>query len=196
MAPAVSDVPLGIGGRHDRRRREGDPGAVCRSRLARAQRLYGALRRAGRGAGCVDGSQSRGRGMDGAPARPREDGGGGARSDARGAGVDRRQPRIGTLCGRSNRPQGAREDDVSHTVCADCQEEGRDGCNNCRPRSSLSARWRASEASNLSRITFRPYPSKYEGAWRIEVSFKRNGPCAGSEWYEPAEKLWEAWEKA
>ena len=50
--------------------------------------------------------------------------------------------------------------------------------------------------SNLSRITFRPYPSKYEGAWRIEVSFKRNGPCAGSEWYEPAEKLWEAWEKA
>jgi hypothetical protein len=49
-------------------------------------------------------------------------------------------------------------------------------------------------ASNLSRVTFRPYPNKYEGAWRIEVSFNRGGPCAGSEWYVSAEKLWEAWE--
>lgn len=43
---------------------------------------------------------------------------------------------------------------------------------------------------NLESVRFRPYPSKYEGAWRIEVSFNRKGPYSGKEWYVNKENLW------
>ncbi len=46
---------------------------------------------------------------------------------------------------------------------------------------------------NLERVTFRPYPNKHQGAWRIEVSFKRHGPCSGKEWYVSEDQLWGAW---
>lgn len=49
---------------------------------------------------------------------------------------------------------------------------------------------------NLERVVFRPYPSKYEGAWRIEVVFTRNNTCSGKEWYVTEEALFRAWNDA
>lgn len=51
-------------------------------------------------------------------------------------------------------------------------------------------------AGNVERVVFRPYPSKHDGAWRIEILFNRVGPWAGKEWYVSEEQLWAAWEKA
>ena len=52
-----------------------------------------------------------------------------------------------------------------------------------------------STVETLESVTFRPYPSKSEGAWRVEVEFKRGqGMFAGAEWYVSQEQLWATWE--
>jgi hypothetical protein len=65
----------------------------------------------------------------------------------------------------------------------------------CRTVAILSDRV---PAEGIGSVTFRPYPSKYEGAWRIEVGYRRGygGIACGAEWYVSDEVLWKAWEEA
>jgi hypothetical protein len=48
-------------------------------------------------------------------------------------------------------------------------------------------------AESIRRVTFRPYPSKSPGFWRVEVGFVRDFHCAGSEWYVDGSRLFRAW---
>lgn len=66
----------------------------------------------------------------------------------------------------------------------------------CRTVAALDNR--GVPAEGIGSVTFRPYPSKYEGAWRIEVGYRRGygGIACGAEWYVSDDALWKAWEEA
>ena len=44
-------------------------------------------------------------------------------------------------------------------------------------------------AAQVRSVTFRPYPSKYDGAWRVEVCLVGHPQCGGLEFYVSEEKL-------
>jgi hypothetical protein len=54
----------------------------------------------------------------------------------------------------------------------------------------------------IAMVTFRPYPSKSPGFWRIEVTYAKTNlgsyriPYTGAEWYVHEDQLWAAWEAA
>lgn len=64
-----------------------------------------------------------------------------------------------------------------------------------RRAAAVAAKLGRDDAATIESVTFRPYPSKSPGFWRIEIGLTRGTPYAGAEWYVHEDDLWKAWEE-